>query len=229
MRDADTDVIRRLPLFHDISEGGFTRLAAGAFLQRFPTGVTLIHEGEPADFLHVVVEGMVELFARHDGRETTIGFVGPVSTFILAAVVVDQPYLKSARTLAPSRVLMLPAEAVREVFASEPAFARAIVEELAQRYREVVKELKNQKLRTAVERLAAWMIVTDAEQGGTGHLRVPYEKRTLASRLGMTPENLSRAFATLSDYGVEVKGRDIQLRDRGAVARVARPHPLIDP
>lgn len=39
-----------------------------------------------------------------------------LSTFILAAMVRDEPHLKSARTLAPARVLTIPAAAVREVF-----------------------------------------------------------------------------------------------------------------
>lgn len=38
-----------------------------------------------------------------------ISLVNPVSTFILAAIVSDQPYLNSARTLVESRVLLIPA------------------------------------------------------------------------------------------------------------------------
>ena len=37
---------------------------SAAFLQRFPQGVSLIQEGELPDFLHIVVEGSVELFAQ---------------------------------------------------------------------------------------------------------------------------------------------------------------------
>ncbi len=40
----------------------------------------------------------------------------PVSTFILAAVIRDEVYLKSARTLTPAQILMVPAQTVRDVF-----------------------------------------------------------------------------------------------------------------
>ena len=58
----------------------------------------------------------MELFAAWDKRETTIDILRPVTTFILAAVIRDEVHLKSARTLTPARVLMIPAEAVRDVF-----------------------------------------------------------------------------------------------------------------
>ena len=40
-----------------------------------------------------------------------------------------------------------------------------------------------------------------------------FDKRTLASRLGMTPENLSRNLALLAKYGVKSSGRDILIED----------------
>jgi len=92
------------------------RLLDAALLQQFPTRVTLIHEGGPADFLHVLVDGLVEIYTEQAGAEWGISLINPVSTFILAAVVSDQPYLNSARTLAESRVLLIPARRVREVF-----------------------------------------------------------------------------------------------------------------
>ena len=89
-------------------------LLDAALLQQFPTGVTLIREGDQADFLHVLVEGLVEIYTEQAGGEWGISLINPVSTFILAAVVSDQPYLNSARTLADSRVLLIPARRVRD-------------------------------------------------------------------------------------------------------------------
>ena len=87
----------------------FEELMGAAFLQRFPQHITLINEGDLPDFLHIVVEGSVELFGAHDGHETTIEILRPVTTFILAAVIRDEVYLKSARTLTPAQILMIPA------------------------------------------------------------------------------------------------------------------------
>lgn len=228
MRPQDSELIRALPLFRGMSDAQFDDLVHAAFLQRFPAHVVLIKEGEPADFLHVVVEGAVELFAAWGGRETTIDILHPVTTFILAAVVQDQVYLKSARTLTPARILMVPAEAVRNVFGHDAVFARAVVSELAARYRDVVRELKNQKLRTGIERLASWILAAEAASGGTGTVSFVYDKRTIAALLGMTPENLSRNLATLSTDCISSGMREIKITDRDRLLRIAMPDPLID-
>ncbi len=228
MRQSDLDVVRELPLFRDMAREHFDALVAAAFLQKFPQHVTLIHEGEAPDFLHVIVEGSVELFAESGGRETTIEIIRPVATFILAAVIRDEVYLKSARTLTPAQILMIPAETVRDVFSRDAAFARAIVTELALRYRDVVRALKDHKLRTSAERLANWILETDRIQGGRGRVVLPHDKRTLASRLGMTPENLSRSLANLATHGVTGSGREIVITDRDALQEWAKPDPLID-
>ncbi len=228
MRAEDASEIRRLQLFCDCADDTFAMLVEAAFLQRFPAGVDLIRESEPADFLYVVVEGLVEMFATHLDRETTIGFVHPLGTFILAAVLRDQVYLQSARTVERSRVLMIPAESVRRAMATDRAFMTAIVGELAMCYRNLVKDLKNQKLRSGAERLANWIVRANGHAKTNGVIQIRVEKRALAARLGMTPENLSRAFNTLRPYGVDVRGAEIQIHDIDDLVRFAKPQPLID-
>jgi CRP/FNR family transcriptional activator FtrB len=228
MRPDEWSIIRALPLFNEMSEEHFGALMNAAFLQKFPARVNLIAEGELPDFLHIVVEGPVELYANHDGHETTLDIIGPVTTFILAAVIRDAPYLKSARTLSPAQILMVPAATVREVFDRDAAFARAIVDELAQRYRGIVKALKNEKLRTSAQRLANWILSADVKQGRRRQVDLQYDKRIIASNLGMSPENLSRNLALLADHGIRSSARDIFIEDRSALERFAKPNPLID-
>jgi CRP/FNR family transcriptional activator FtrB len=55
-----------------------------------------------------------------------------------------------------------------------------------------------------------------------------FDKRTLASRLGMTPENLSRNLALLAKYGVKSSGRDIVIEDPSALEKFAKPNAFID-
>jgi CRP/FNR family transcriptional activator FtrB len=228
MRSTDAQIVRQLPLFRDVDEANFDALIAAGYLQRFPAGVVLLHEGEQPDFLYVLVDGHIAFFAGDRDRETTISTLSPPAAFILAAVIVDGVYLKSARTLTPSTVVLIPADAVRDVFLRDPAFARATVVELACRYRTVVKDLKNQRLRSAVERLANWILAQDADYGGRGKFRMDVEKRALAGQLGMRPENLSRSFAELAEHGVVVDGPAITIKNRAALIAFAQPNPLID-
>lgn len=228
MRHSDHQLVRDLDLFQGMAELSFEELMRASFLQRFPPGVQLIAEGEPCDFLHVVIEGRVELFAQASSRQTTIALVEPVATFILAAAVKDNIYLMSARTLAPSRILMTPSPSIRSVFDRDHVFARAVVSELATGYRGLVRNIKDQKLRTGTERLANCLLKLRRQHGNARSFSLPIEKRTLASLLGMTPENLSRAFAALEPYGVVVDGADIRIDRHDVLERYAKPSPLID-
>ncbi len=211
-----------------MSEAAFESLLAGSYFQRFPAHVILIREGDPADFLHVVVDGGVELFSNWRDRETTMTIARPVSTFILAAVIKDAPYLMSARTMEPSSILMIPSENIRAAMATDSAFGVAMVNELAACFRDVVKAQKNIKLRSGVERLANYLIHLGELQKDASKVSIPIEKKTLASLLGMSPENLSRAFATLKPFGVDVDGAVVRLTEDSDLKNFAKPTPLID-
>jgi CRP/FNR family transcriptional activator FtrB len=220
--------VRSLHLFADMAEENYRALMRGSYVQNFPPQIDLIHEGDPSDFLHVVLEGSVDLFATWNNRETSLATVRPVSTFILAATVRDAPYLMSARTLEKSRITLIPSQDVREIFDRDEHFARAIVLELATCYRSVIRSHKDLKLRTSLERLANYLLRQQTRSGGGPRFELPTEKRRLASFLGMTPENLSRAFKGLQPYGVTVSGHQVEIADPDDLRTLAKPSALID-
>ena len=228
MRGEDLQEMQQLPLFDQVAPAWVDAMLRGAFLQRFPAHVELVREGEPADFLHVIIEGRVEMFSGYRDRETTVGVLHAGQSFILAAVLLDKPYLQSARAMLPSRILMIPAEAIRQTYAEDAAFVRALAEDMARTYRSVVKDLKNHKLRSGLERLANWLLTHDAETGSTGCFNFPFDKKILASRLGMAPEVLSRSFAALAAYDVVVRGPAVRINDIEILRKLAQPSSTID-
>ncbi len=204
------------------------RLLDAALLQQFPAGVVLIREGAQADFLHVLIDGLVEIFTEQDGGEWGISLVNPISTFILAAVVLEQPYLNSVRTLTESRVLLIPASRVRELFDKDVVFARAMARQLALAYRTSVKKLKGYMARSSVERLANWILTEAKTSTHQGNVVIPFDRGTLASHIGTTRESLSRNLAHLTDHGVRIRGREIVIDNRDQLALFARPQRFID-
>ena len=228
MRAGDIPEIRALDLFADMSQTHFEDLVPAAYVQTFPPQVDLIAEGDPADFLHIVISGSVELYSLWNGHETSMATVRPVSSFILAATIKNGPYLMSARTTEKSRIVLLPSVDVREIFDRDHKFARAVVRELANCYRSVVKDTKNLKLRSSLERLANYLIRSHLRANGALVFDLTIEKRRLASFLGMTPENLSRAIKALRPYGVQIDGAGVTITDMDALQALAKPSPLID-
>lgn len=228
MRDEDKPEIRKLPLFRDMAEENFEALTQAAYAQSFPAQLEMIRQGEPADFLHVVMEGTVELFSGWRERETTMAVVRPVSSFILAACIKDAPYLMSARTIEKCRIVMIPAKDLRSTFRLDPEFAMSTISELASCYRSVVRHAKSLKLRNSRERVAAYVLSQSRLAGNAASFILPMEKRLLASFLGMTPENFSRAVKSLQPDGVAVDGMRIIITNLDALEAAAGLDDLID-
>ena len=228
MRASDIERVKGLPLFAEASPETLRDVTAGAHLQRFPPSTLLLLEGDPVDFLYVLLDGAVELHGTWNDRETVLTILRPVSTFILAAVVLDAAALMSARTLERCEILMIPGDAIRSAMRADTGFAMAVSRDLAGCYRGLVRHIKNIKLRNSTERLANYLLALRAADNSGGVVRLHHEKRVLASLLGMTPENLSRSFAALQKHGVTVQSSVVSLGSIAALEDVAKPDPLID-
>lgn len=228
MRTTDLPEIRRLPLFRDMMEASFESLMSRAYAQVFPAGLELIRQGDPADFLHVVVEGSVELYSTWADRQCTMAIVHPVGYFILAACIKDAPWLMSARTIERSRIVLIPASDLRATFRRDSEFAVSVIDELAQAYRAVVRHAKGLKLRTSRERIASFFLGQSKQADNAPSFHLPIEKRHLASYLGMTAENLSRALKSLESEGVKVDGSRVIITDRARLTQLAKPDFLLD-
>jgi CRP/FNR family transcriptional activator FtrB len=223
---SDWDAVRGAALFAAMSETNFRALRDAAVVNRLSKGAPIARSGERV--LHVLAEGTVELYGSHDGQSATIDVKEPVSALNLAAILRSASPVEQLRTVSPARILAIPAETVRDIFRRDPNFALAVAGELAEGYRDVMRLLMNEKLRTSVERLAAWIITSCRIDGNRASVELKFNKRILASRLGMAPENLSRNLALLERYGVRNAGRDIMVDDLRLLQDFAKPNPSID-
>lgn len=228
MRPDDLPEIRHLPLFRDMLQSNFEQLMQASDAQAYPAGTELIRQGGPADYLHIVLDGSVELYSHWGEQTCTMEVVQPLGTFILAACIKDAPYLMSARTLEKSRVVRVPASDLRAVFRRDPEFAVSTITELATHFRIMVRHAKGLKLRNSRERIAAYLLNLSRQQNGAAQFPLQVEKKLIASYLGMTPENFSRALRTLDADGVRISGTTVQIHDPARLAALARLDPLID-
>lgn len=218
--DLDGDLIRSLTLFKDVSEHHLATLVAAASLRQVRARAVLFAEGDRVDNLYTLVRGSAELFSEHDDRRFTIGVVGAARSLAVSSVLAQRHPL-SARAIEPSELIAVPAKLVVELISRDPGLANAVVRELANDSVQIIEDFKSHRLLTTTERIAHWMLHCDKKTGGSGQIVIPFDKRILASYLGMAPEQLSRSFSALASAGVVVKGRSITLTDRIALAEVA--------
>jgi CRP/FNR family transcriptional activator FtrB len=203
-------------------------LATQALLHRVPGGSVVIEQAERPVFAQILLAGSIELLGVRDQLETLVELLQPVDLVIPAAVIGDQPYLMRARIYAEARLLLIPAGVFRDAIASDHAFCRAILTRQAEQFRQQVRMQKNLKLRSAEERVGCYLVALLGQSQTDVALRLPLEKRLIASQLGMTRETFSRALAAMAKYGMLLQGDVLRVED-AAAARARFPlDPLID-
>ncbi len=214
MEDRDHDMLKGHEVFGPIGDKTRQAVLEDAFELDMPAGTTLFRQGEDAKFLHLVLEGRVALIGSSDGKdETVVEFFQAGDVFIMPAVILQLPFLMSARTVDDSRILMIPAQRFREEISSNGALSLACSRELSRHWRLLIRQVKDLKLRSAPQRLGSYLLSLADTHSDHAEIELEEQRGMLARRLGMTPENLSRAFSRLSDSGVKSRGRKIELSD----------------
>lgn len=218
MRPEDRKLLDATAFARAIGPQTTERLVRGAFVQALPRDTVLFLEGDMPEFVHLVLSGRVSLDASDArGRSTIVEIFRDGQIFILAAAVLQKPYLMNARTLAETRILLIPAGPFRRLLDDDPRLARALVDQLAAYWRLLVRQIKDLKLRSASERLAAYLLMHADTRRKSDAFRLSEELRVVAARLGITPESLSRAFVALRPFGVASRGRSVVVNDTAAL------------
>lgn len=221
--------LTRAPLFAGVAEDILRRIVVRSVLQDFGRDEVLFRAGDMPQHLHVLLEGTVQLAAATPGgREAVVELLRPVEVFLMAATLVSEPYLLSARTVEPSRILLIPLKLLLGEVKTSPELALTLLGSMAYQYRHLVREIKNLRLRTAAQRLALYLLHLVEIDGTEQAAHLPCDKKLLADRLGMTPESLSRAIAELRQHGVDVRGEQVRITDAQELRAFCRLDQVLD-
>ena len=223
MQPADLAALSRISLFSRMSATAIDRLATGGLVQRLPAGAILFEEGERPEFLHVVLSGRVAMLsARGNLREAIVEVFDSGEVMLAPAVILDLPYLMTARVTEQARIALIQAAALRRAMAEEASISLAMAETLARHWRILVAQIKELKLKSATERIGSYLLGHLAAHEGPQTIRLDEDRRTMASRLGMSPESLSRALSQLRRIGVTGRGRTIVIADPAMLHTLCR-------
>jgi len=220
--------LQRVPWLAAVPVATLNGLADQAVLHVSPAGVQLFEQAETPGVAQFLVGGVVELLAVRGDEEKLVELVRPFDLMLPAAVLSRQPYLVRARVQSEARLLLIPAEAFRRAVAADHALCLAVLACQAAQFRRQLKLAKAVRLRSAEERIGAYLLALCEANEGQSEIRLPLEKCLIASQLGMTRETFSRALPAMARHGLRVMG-DMLLAEDLPMARGAFPFdPLID-
>jgi CRP-like cAMP-binding protein len=211
-----TATLRRVPLFHELTEAERQLLAGRTVRKRYGRGALVFSEGDECRELLVVEEGTVRLFKRApSGREQLIGIERAGSALAETAVFDEGRYSVTACAEEQVVLLSLDAKAFRAICAQNPQVAAKVIKVLAYRLRQLDALVEELSFSTVRGRLMAHLAREAREKGTPTSAGTQFELKEnneeLAARLGTVRELISRNLGRLHGDGL------IQMRRRTVI------------
>ncbi|MBS0643508.1 MAG: helix-turn-helix domain-containing protein [Acetobacteraceae bacterium] len=222
------DALGRVPWLDAVPAATLDALAQHAVLHRMPPDSQLFEQAEIPTFALLLLSGSVELLGVRGKEETLVEFVRGPDLILPAAVLNQQPYLMRARVLGEAWLVMVQASTFRDAVAADHALALAVLSCQAAQFRRQIKHAKNLQLRSAEERIGCYLMGLLAAVPPGEPVRLPLEKRLIASQLGMTRETFSRTLSAVARRGIRVDGDMVMLEDAAAAQAHFALDPLLD-
>jgi CRP/FNR family transcriptional regulator, transcriptional activator FtrB len=217
--------LRDTPLLRDLSDSVMARLATISKIVEAPEDTEICRQGAPADELLIVLDGQLAGFSKAaNGTTAVVEVIRAGETLGLATLLARLPRLMGVRAVTPSRLLSIDANGLLALVEQEPALVTALLRAEANEFHALVRQVCDLKLRTTAQRLGCYLLALSTEENAnTTAMRLPFDKRLLAARLGCRQENLSRAFAALRGFGVETHGARVILHDIASLRAFSEP------
>ena len=157
-------------------------------------------EGEPAEFVYKVVAGAVRSYKLlADGRRQIGAFHLPGDFFGLESVGQHQ---LTAEAIVKTKVVLLKRSSLEALAVRDVAIAYALWITAAKNLRNAEGHMILLGRKTALERVATFLLDLDQRLNGGGKLDLPMSRRDIADYLGLTLETVSRAMSHLRHAGV---------------------------
>lgn len=205
------ELLRSSALLSHLSARARDEVVAATAIEHVPARTVLLREGEPPQWIHLVLEGLVRLFTTAGNRQITLTILRAPTLVPAEMIDLQAPAPVSACTLRRAHLGRIAIADATRLLLREREFAGLAQRQLAAHWRDLLCEVKSLRAHTSFQRLVAWILAM--HRLGSGPIDLPYDKSVLAARLGMAPETLSRDFARLSSLGVSVKGRRLDIAD----------------
>jgi CRP/FNR family transcriptional regulator len=206
------ELLRKVPLFTELSDGELTRISQFAIPRSFPRDTRVFHEGDPGDACYIVRTGSCRVTREHpDGRAITLANLGPGAIFGELAMLDGEARSASVEATEDTELLALPASDMRFLIREHPGMAEKLVVALTRRLREANERIARQSFQTVPSRVAGVLDQLLAEDRVAPSMRdgvtIRLRQSDLAQLAGTSRESVSRFLATLERAGVVQVGR----------------------
>ena len=225
-RDASSsDLLRRVPLFQEMTPALLGELARRLRPVRFRAGHAIFHAGDEGSMLYIVIEGAVKIFIPStDGREVLLAILRTGDVFGEMSLLDDEPRSASATTLDDTEIVSLRRNDFQEVLNRYPDACRAIVSVLVRRLRQTNQSIQDAYILDVPGRLARRLLVLADEHGIPADAGIEIDLRVsqqdLASMIGASRVAVNKQLQAWRQQGiVEVRRQRVTILNPTALEK----------
>jgi CRP-like cAMP-binding protein len=216
------DRLRQQPIFSAWPPALLDMLLPSTRMEDWEDGAILFMEKSPASDFFWLESGVVELVSSSaDGKEKIVEIMQAGDLFAEGVAFMGGRYPVTARCSGAVRILRIPFAPVITTLDANAQLMRRILAQLSMRLHFLVKELRQHSVQSADARVANYLLdLAQSEEARQGWVSLPAKKATVAARIGITPETLSRVLRRLREARViTIEGRNLHILDSNALQR----------
>jgi CRP/FNR family transcriptional regulator, nitrogen fixation regulation protein len=193
----------------------------------FAKEAQIFGEGDPTTYVYQVVSGAVRSCKLlSDGRcqITAFHLPGDIFGYDLSAA-----HPTSAEAIVDTALLAVTKRSLQRAAAANADVVRELWYLTATKLKHAEDHLLLLGRKTALERVAAFLVEMDCRLEGSGDLPLPMRRRDIGDYLGLTLETVSRVLSALHDEGVigfSNHARHIVIRNRDRLRTMELPAEL---
>ena len=217
--------IEGLPGFRTLNAADREAVAAATREQQAAEGTVLFREGQDADAVWAVKEGVVHIMrSGPDGREIVLEVVPPGELFGAVVALEGRPYPASAVAAEDSVVWRMPAPLARDLCMKHPTLRAAMLAHVTNRLRSAHERLRSVALERVEQRLARMLLTLSDKIGQkrNGMTVLNVTRQELADMIGTTVETTIRITSRWQKAGIIASSRhEVGLSDSAALKEIA--------
>ena len=202
--------LARVPIFMQLTNEEQEQVHIYLRPARFEKGEFVAHAGDNNARLLVLNRGSAKIVrTSKDGREQIVRLLKPGDYVGELSVFTGRSSASDIVVTENSSFCTLDRKHLHDLLAAKPQLAVRLLADLSTRLERTEEYAESLGLSTASERLHALLLeIAD----GRGSFTLSQSKKDLASRIGVTPETLSRTLKKLeSDGFIEVSNKSIRI------------------
>jgi CRP-like cAMP-binding protein len=217
-RDA-VSIFKRFEIFEDVPSAVLEDLARCCSWRPVPAGQQIFIAREESAEVYFIASGKVRivLYSAAHGRRVLFAVLGPHQMFGEVAAIDRCARSASVEAEEDCMLGVLPREPFRRLAAEHPAFAFAVMQQLASQVRrlsERVFEFSTLGVQSRIYSELLRCAVPIAGRNGQGILSPAPHRSDLAARVSTNREAVSRAITVLRRKGIiRMEGKDLRILD----------------